>query len=274
MRTTAADVKAALLKHYAPPGWRVFFEVSNDTGARARRHIDAVALGIWPSTGHEIIGIEIKVSRGDFLRELKQPEKAQALMKFCTRWCIACPADLVTVDEVPANWGILALQPNGTIRRKKAPSLLEPEPLTAGFMMAVLRNGEAVDSALVERLSNERAADLTAQFEDRVERAVRSRVADTANKTKKALEIAETLKAITGEEISTWSFDPQACAAAYLFFQQSGLHRSVGLAWGGLADLAGQLDKAGKRLAAMHDNPAFVALRSAIEASDGEGAGS
>lgn len=64
MTITATDIRHGLLKHFAPPAHRVFFEVSNDTGAKARRWIDAVAVGIWPSTGHEIIGIEIKVSRG------------------------------------------------------------------------------------------------------------------------------------------------------------------------------------------------------------------
>lgn len=42
----SADIKAALKRAFPAPGWQVFYEVGNDTGARVSRHADAVAMGI------------------------------------------------------------------------------------------------------------------------------------------------------------------------------------------------------------------------------------
>ncbi|KLK91403.1 hypothetical protein AA309_20085 [Microvirga vignae] len=253
------------MKHYAPPSHRVFFEVSNDTGAKARRWIDAVAVGIWPSTGHEIIGIEIKVSRGDWKRELAMPEKAQSLMRFCTRWYLACPEGLVKPDELPATWGMLIYRDDGTIKNKVQAKRLDPEPLTPGFMMAVLRNASAVDMELVSRLVADQVKEKRASFEREVERAVERRIQDVSSNQKRALEIAEKLKAITGEDLLRWGFDDQALAAAYLFMKASRVHSVQGF---GPSDLPGVIDALGRAqetLTKIFNQPLFQELRAAVE---------
>jgi hypothetical protein len=53
-------------------------EVRNDAGFAASRSIDAVSLGLWPSRGLNLTAYELKVSRGDWLRELRDPAKAEA----------------------------------------------------------------------------------------------------------------------------------------------------------------------------------------------------
>lgn len=259
--TTAADIKAALLKHYGA-GWRVFFEVSNDTGAAARRWVDAVAVGIWPSTGHEIVGIEIKVSRADYLREIADPAKAQAIMRYCTRWCLACPAGLVSADEVPATWGVLELTPSG-IKRKKKPPTLKPERLDAGFVMALLRQERDPDMALVETLVEERMAAWRKRFDQDVETAAARRVEDNARRHKQALEIGAKLSTITGVDIREWDFDPAALAAAYLILKRSGLHLD-NEHWGAFDNLDRHLDSARKALEAIRAAAPFAGVRDAI----------
>lgn len=252
-KVTSDDIRAALLKHYAPPSHRVFFEVSNDTGTRASRWIDAVAVGIWPSTGHEIIGIEIKVSRSDWQREMKEPAKAQSLMRFCTRWFLVCPEGLVKPDELPATWGMLSYR-GGSLRTKVTAKLLEPDPISPGFMMAVLRNANGIDGALISRLVAERVAEQTKGNEEWIEREVARRAQDLDRRRKQTDEVAAKLAQITGVDPSSWEFDPSVLGAAYKLIKASGLH-ILSRSWGD-ADIPGvirQLGAAQATLQQLHD---------------------
>lgn len=263
-KVTAPDIRHALVKTYAPPSHRVFFEVSNDTGHKAKRWIDAVAIGIWPSTGHEIIGIEIKVSRSDWLRELKEPAKAQELMRFCTRWYLACPAGLVKPDELPATWGMMTLTKGGLMRDVVKAKLLSPEPLTVGFMSACLRNSNAVDMELISRMVEERVSAREKSFEETIEREVKRRQQDVAQRTKEAEKVAAVVKAITGQEIRSWSFDATKLAAAYLFLEKSGLHRAGVWAGNDVPGILRSLEAAATTLRTIYDDPLVQEMRDAI----------
>ena len=72
----AADVRAALARKFCAPEYALFYEVANATGSAATRSADAIAMGLWPSRGLYLQGFEIKVSRSDWLSELKNPAKA------------------------------------------------------------------------------------------------------------------------------------------------------------------------------------------------------
>ena len=61
-------------------------QVGNATGWECNRHADAIVVSLWKSRGLEIMGFETKVSRSDWLKELKQPEKADEISKYCHRW--------------------------------------------------------------------------------------------------------------------------------------------------------------------------------------------
>src|SRR5688500_11844491 len=52
-KLTSADLKIGL-RASKGAGHQVFFEVGNDTGSKVTRHADAVSIGIWPSTGHQV----------------------------------------------------------------------------------------------------------------------------------------------------------------------------------------------------------------------------
>lgn len=138
MTATAADICQALEKRFASPAYAVFYEVSNATGAQLRRYADAVAFGLWPSRGYTIEGIEIKVNRSDWIKEIKDPTKAASIQRYCNRWWIATPPNVIDPGEVPANWGHLVLT-RGVLRaQKKAPDL-DPEPMSPGFVASVMR---------------------------------------------------------------------------------------------------------------------------------------
>lgn len=149
MRT---DELNALLKiKYAPPAYAMLANVGDGTGANQSRWCDWLAMSLWPSRGLELIGIECKVSRADWIKELKQPEKAEAIARFCDRWYLAVgDSDIVKPGELPTNWGLLVAK-GGKIHTEKEAATLTPAQVDRCFLAAILRrvNEQGVDSAAI-----------------------------------------------------------------------------------------------------------------------------
>jgi hypothetical protein len=138
---TAGEVTDALRLRYPKDQFALITEVGNSTGFRCRRHADVIVVGLWPSRGLDIIGIEVKVRRSDWQKELEQPEKAEEIAQYCDRWFLAVgDAEIVKEGELPTNWGLLVPKDAKTLRcAKEAPLLADAKTLDKGFMAAVLR---------------------------------------------------------------------------------------------------------------------------------------
>lgn len=155
----STEIRCALRLRYPAGSHALLWEVANSTGSAQRRFADAVAIGLWPSHGHEIEGIEIKISRGDWLRECAQPEKSQEVFQFCHRWWLAAPKGLVSADELPVTWGLLELVGDVLRVKKKAPAL-KPRAPALGFVASMLRRHAGADAEMTEELlRRERKAD-------------------------------------------------------------------------------------------------------------------
>jgi hypothetical protein len=134
----------ALEKRFAPPAWALFHEVANGTGWNWSRHADAIAMGIWPSRGLEVHGMEFKSNRSDWLRELKDPQKAEDMVKYCDYWwLVTTKDDIAHADEIPSNWGHLTLRGTKLFSIKPAPKR-EAVQLDKGFVAAILRKAYAI----------------------------------------------------------------------------------------------------------------------------------
>jgi hypothetical protein len=189
-----SHVHVALRKRYPAPAWAYFEEVRNGTGfARSTaRTADALAFSLYPSNGLELHGFEVKVSRGDWLRELGDPTKAAAIGDFCERWSLAtAPGVINDVSEIPPSWGWLELKGKGLVQRK-APPLREAKPLDKLMVASILRNAsqaangriaEAVNAQVAERMEDERkvAKESETKLVDRLRRA-ETRVAQLSNR--------------------------------------------------------------------------------------------
>lgn len=113
-------------------------QVSSSTGD-ANNIADVMVLGAWHSSGNELEGFEVKVSRADWLNELKSPGKCQPSKQYCHKWwlVIADPA-MVKDGELPDDWGMMAVV-DGTLKVIKKAPRLEPIPLTIDFVASLLR---------------------------------------------------------------------------------------------------------------------------------------
>lgn len=141
---TAEDITKALATRYAPPAFAFLPQVRNATGyaSRVTRTADAVAMGLWPSRGLHLQGFEIKVSRSDWLSELRDPAKADEIHRYCHKWWIAVPDcgehTIVARGELPDGWGLLTLKGSRWKCEVEA-AVRDPEGLSYPFLAAVLR---------------------------------------------------------------------------------------------------------------------------------------
>jgi hypothetical protein len=133
------ELVAALHARHPAPEWAMFFEVRNATGfPRVARSADAIAMNTWVSRGLEVHGFEVKASRSDWRRELKNPAKAEEISKFCDRWWIVAAPKVVKPDELPPTWGLLEPRGRALVTKVEAPKL-EAVPMTRGFLAALVR---------------------------------------------------------------------------------------------------------------------------------------
>jgi hypothetical protein len=189
MTTPSAAVAEALRARYSAPDWAIFFEVPSATGGAAARRADAIAMGLWPSRGLEINGFEIKVDRRDWLRELKDPSKAEEIACFTDRWWIAATPGVVKPEELPAGWGLLLLRDSGLRMEREAPKR-EGVTMSRSFVASLLRAASkvspaeqvvqaAVDAALrVERELAKKSIALTTSHTEREAERLRKMVDD------------------------------------------------------------------------------------------------
>jgi hypothetical protein len=133
--------------------------VRSHAGFDATRTADAVVMDVWPSSGLAVHGFEVKVSRSDWLRELKDPHKATPVRRFCDHWwLVVSDRSIVRPGELPDGWGLLApalaqsqyvwdheagrfaRRPGRQVLRQVvAAPKLAPEPMTRSFYAALLR---------------------------------------------------------------------------------------------------------------------------------------
>lgn len=140
-------------KAYPQPAWTVLPELRDSTGWAGRgQAADAFVFGTWPSRGFRIIGFEIKSYRGDWLRELKNPEKAEGLSRFCDEWWLVAEENVAKADEIPATWGWACPAEKGLKVLKKPAPELKPKEITRVFLMSIIRNigKNFVPSSLVQ----------------------------------------------------------------------------------------------------------------------------
>jgi hypothetical protein len=150
MRT--AEVNAALRARFCAPEWAIFFEVGDATGAQHRRWADAVAMNLYPSRGLEIQGFEVKVSRSDWTKELKSPDKSGPVQQYCDRWWIVTPAGIVKDGELPPTWGHYEVSEGGKIRQVVAAPKLESIPVSRAFVASIMRRASSADEETVNAM--------------------------------------------------------------------------------------------------------------------------
>lgn len=172
---TSSNIRRLLERKFCQPEWALFHEVAEATGM-ARRRADAVAVNLWESRGLTIHGFEIKISRADWIRELRDPSKAEGIVKHCDHWWVVAPAGVVLDGELPPTWGHYLVDGRGVVCGTKAPKL--PNEHVDGvrpFLASLIRRAGQMDDAERARLVAEETAKIRAQKDEEVQREVERR---------------------------------------------------------------------------------------------------
>lgn len=144
----ARAVLAGIRRLFPSPQWAVFAEVRSSNGANVEglRIADAIAVDLW--AGRErwnAVGFEIKVSRADLDRELRQPRKSQAIRRFCSRWYLAVPAPRKNVvsdlERIGEAWGVIEVGTGDPVVVREGVEMDALEP-PVGLLLALLRAAE------------------------------------------------------------------------------------------------------------------------------------
>ncbi len=109
---TADEIKRHLLIKYDGDTYRntpntIAIEEARVSTGSARRSIDVFAVHQFASKDFQRIAFEIKVSRGDFLRELREPLKRRDALMHSNQFYFVTPPELVDPEEVPPECGLI-----------------------------------------------------------------------------------------------------------------------------------------------------------------------
>lgn len=102
------DVVHACL-HSLASEWIFLRELRVGTGVRtgAGQRLDAFALNCLVHKGMVRICYEVKVSRSDFLCEMKQPLKRRVGLRYSNEFYFVTPVGLLNIPEVPIECGLI-----------------------------------------------------------------------------------------------------------------------------------------------------------------------
>jgi hypothetical protein len=198
----AHDLVTQLRERYPSKAFAFFEQVARGTGWHANRHADAVAMSLWPSRGLELIGFEVKCYRGDWKRELDDPEKADEIAAFMDRWYIVAASDgIVAADELPATWGLLVSDGKKLKCVKEAKSL-EPKPLTRHFLAALLRRASENEAGILSAEYERGREAGIANGPDEHQRRMKQKDAEIADLKKEIADFEEA----SGVELNRWNY--------------------------------------------------------------------
>ena len=113
--------------------------VKSDAGFWARRSADFIAIDLWPSSGCAMHGHEVKVSRSDWLRELADPTKAEAFRPYMDYWWLVVSDPRIVRDDLPAGWGLIVANADGTTRIAKRAEKIDALPMTRSLQATFAR---------------------------------------------------------------------------------------------------------------------------------------
>jgi len=199
----------AMERKYALPHHLLLWEFRNNTGFDTTRSADALAVSLYRSQGQTVTGFEIKRSRSDLLSELRQPEKAEAVGKFCDFFFLVTPdKSIASVEEIPAPWGWLCLRGPRLKVLKKAERLnavsLDRPTLCALIYATIEKMRDVVKQSFEDEVAA-RVKDEHCSLQHRVECSEKSE--------KKLREQVTEFERVSGVKIQSYRHEPAQVGA-------------------------------------------------------------
>ncbi len=155
---TAAEVKAALRRRHpatqgmgartVPGPWTCIEELLGCDLVAFSAHQRAATNGVSRAARYPRVGYEVKVSRSDYRREIRNTSKRDQAVAYCHHFYFAVPADLLTAEEiarergnlcVPPDVGLIVVTGSGCHVAREAPLTLEPRAIEGAVLAKLVR---------------------------------------------------------------------------------------------------------------------------------------
>ena len=132
----------------------VLEKVANGTGYQANSWVDVVVCSLWPSLGCRRTAIEIKISRGDWMRELNNPEKNAWAREACHEFYYCAPVGVIKEEELPEKTGLYTAS-GDTIRVVRAAAAKQETTLNDVDVAAFVRAMETEKQRAIEAVKKD-----------------------------------------------------------------------------------------------------------------------
>jgi hypothetical protein len=113
------------------------------TGFDSRRIADYIAVDLYNEPrggGPTVHGHEVKVSRSDWLTELRDPTKAEQFAQYCDYWwLVVADKDIVKTGELPPKWGLMVASGSTVRVLTQAPKNLDVQPMPRSLQATLTR---------------------------------------------------------------------------------------------------------------------------------------
>lgn len=214
---TTPELEDLLASKYPRDRYALFFNVPDAVGTDSYRRIDAVAVGLWRSVARQVNGFELKVSRSDWLREVKNVEKADPFIERCDYfWLVTASPSIAKMDEIPACWGWMAATKTGLRVQRPASKLPQPNDGRMDRLFAI-----GLFRKMQEDLKNlpevRQAIDAArAGKEEEIERQVKYATQRLENRASDAAKAVERFEKSSGMKLDDWRLGDVGKIAKYL----------------------------------------------------------
>ena len=104
----------------------------------ATRIADYIVLDTYG--GSRVLGFEVKVSRSDWLAELRDPTKADEWKRHCHAWYLVVPDTSIVRSDLPDDWGLMAPNAAGSLTIRHHSTLPDPQPMTVDVLASLGRS--------------------------------------------------------------------------------------------------------------------------------------
>jgi hypothetical protein len=257
---TEYQILQALRKKYDSNAYVVIPQVRNQTGfSRTTRTADAIAVSLWPSRGIGVEGFEFKDSRTDWQKELKQPEKAEEISRYCERWWIVASKPGIVLDgELPKTWGLIEIVDEMPKVKVKAP-VLEPQAPSWPFIASLLRSASKsiVPEEDVKREVEKARADAWKEMESKLEILSNQKMRHFKDQYEKLRKLVHDFEEASGFRFDQWNPNGAKVGAVMklLASQYGGLRDSLASIRGTLAANLQLIDDAISAVPVVEANP-------------------
>lgn len=134
------EIVELLEARFCPPEYATFTQVAQGTGMYSRSWIDVASFNLWPSKSLRRSAYEIKVSRQDFMSEIRNPNKnAWAKECFHEFWFVTAPGVVKKDSEIPEGAGWMQATKGG-LRVKLQARVKEEAAMDEVFFASLCRS--------------------------------------------------------------------------------------------------------------------------------------